>query len=201
MSQALKCHTMYRSKQNIRKDAYLLRKKLGLTDELYFPILEFVENVLPQLYPDPKEYSFEVVESKELKGRFAETDPFTGTIRVRQDVYDAAFKGNYKARMVLAHEVGHYLYLKPENIQYAKLDSDERIPKNIDPEWQADYFAASLMIPHNLTKGMNYHDIASKCGVSFAAATYHIKERNKIARRQWNKRRSAAKQKAQLPRS
>lgn len=186
----------YRDKRSIRKDAFLLRNRLGLDGEFYVPILPILELVLPPIYP---KYSFEVVEDRELKGRFAETDLSTGAIRVRESVYSAAEAGNYKARMTLAHELGHFVYHTSDRIQYAQLDTEQPIPINVNPEWQADYFAACFMIPHKLTGHMDEREIASRCGVSFAAARRHIQERTSIKNRHARKRSSATKSKTQLP--
>lgn len=40
-----------RNRNRIRKDTYQLRKKLGLLQTEYFPIMRVLENVLPVLYP------------------------------------------------------------------------------------------------------------------------------------------------------
>ena len=40
-----------RDRNSIRRSTYLLRQKLGLKDTPYFPIVEFLENVLPEIDP------------------------------------------------------------------------------------------------------------------------------------------------------
>ena len=51
------------SRDEIRKYVRLLKKNVGLEYELYFPILSFVENILPILIPD---FQFEVVPEAEM---------------------------------------------------------------------------------------------------------------------------------------
>lgn len=186
-----------RDRKDILTDAYLLRKQLGLEETLKFPIVHFIENVLPTLCPG---FDYIIVPDDELRGRAAETDTYNKIMVIRESVYNAACEGGYNARWVLAREVGHLMYHTPETIRYAKFNENQRIPKTMDPEKQADYFAASLLIPLNLTKGMVKHEIASKCGVSLAAAARHIEERNRMERRRDRKKESATKRNAQLPR-
>lgn len=76
-----------RSRDTIRRDAYLLRSKLGLTNKLYFPILPFLENVLPQIDPS---FNMEIFEDCDLPGIFAEYIPSINVIRVKRSVYEAA---------------------------------------------------------------------------------------------------------------
>ena len=80
-----------RDRRNIRKDTYELRKIMGLNEVFYFPIIEFLELVLPQIDP---EFYVEPVDDDLLPGRMAETVPEDHLIRVRVYVYDAAGKGH-----------------------------------------------------------------------------------------------------------
>ena len=61
-----------RDRNSIRRDAYLLRLKLGLKDTPYFPIVEFLENVLPEI---DTSFHIEVLEDFELLGVQAEYVP------------------------------------------------------------------------------------------------------------------------------
>lgn len=60
------------SRADIRRYVYMLKKKVGLEEELYFPILPFVENVLPMLIPD---FQFQVVPVAEMGVKHGETYP------------------------------------------------------------------------------------------------------------------------------
>lgn len=185
-----------RNRESIRRDTYLLRKRLGMTQTKYFPILHFIENVLPQTDP---EFNLEVVEDNLLKGRHAETIPEEKTIRVRQSVYDAATEDHWWARLVLAHEVGHYYYHDSRTVRYAKLDVAEKVPFDFDPERQANVFAEELLAPVNLIKGMGDLEAAKAFGLPRSAARRQLRVSNKIEMRQARKRaqkKKAAKQKA-----
>ena len=93
-------------KENIRKFVYQIRKKASLDKQLYFPIVEYMENALGTIDND---FTLDVCPDNELPGILAEACPELHTIKVRQTVYDGACLGHYWHRMTLAHELGHCL--------------------------------------------------------------------------------------------
>ena len=54
-----------KSRVQIRETARLIRKLQGVENELYFPILDFMEKTLPLLIP---EFSLRVVPKVEMEG-------------------------------------------------------------------------------------------------------------------------------------
>ena len=180
-----------RDRNSIRKNTYKLREAMGLNDVLYFPIMEFLELVIPQ-FIDPKFY-VEPVDDDRLPGRMAETLPEEHLIRVRISVYDAACKGHTWARKVMAHELGHYIYHDAKSIAYAYAEPGAQIPKEFMPEYQADVFANELLAPLNLIRGMNPHAISQRCGVPLSLAKGQLAQaaHTKVGRR----KKKAAKRK------
>ena len=87
-------------------------------------------------------------------------------MRIREKVYNGAVKGNARDRFTLCHEFGHWLLHQPESVSFARGD----IPKYCDPEWQANVFAAELMIPYHKTRDMAVEKITVECGVSHSCA-------------------------------
>lgn len=156
-----------RDRKSIRKDTYKLRELLGLKDTLYFPIMQLLESCLPLV---DTEFHIEVVKDGLLLGRMAETIPDQHVIRVRESVYNGACAGHPWARKVMAHELGHYLYHDSSKVAYAHPQRGEQVPKQFNPEYQADVFAAELLAPINLIKGHHPRWIAQKCGVPFGTA-------------------------------
>lgn len=149
-----------------------LRKLCGMQEQLYFPIVEFIEWVLGD--PDNNGFDFEVVPEAEMKDTYGTTNTASNVMRIREDVYERACAGVPRDRFTLCHELGHYLLHQPQFISYARGD----IPTYRQPEWQANTFAAELMAPYSLVKNMTADEIAEKCGMSKAAAniqyrTYH----------------------------
>lgn len=184
-----------RNKDSIRRDTYLLRAKLGMSDTPYFPILHFIEHVLPQIDPT---FILEVVDDGSLSRIQAEYIPQANTIRVKRSVYDAAVDGHWLARATMAHELGHYYYHDEKNVRYAKLVPGQRIPPDYDPERQANVFAAELLAPINLISGMSKEQVGKEFGVSYTVARRQLLALDKIRNRQRKKKqqkKKAAKQK------
>ena len=173
------------TREAIRRDTYLLRSKLGLTHTSYFPILSFLENVLPQIDPS---FSLEVLDDSDLPGVYAEYIPSINVIRVKNSVYDAAVSGHWLARSTLAHELGHYYYHDEHSVRYAKFDYLEKLPPDFDPERQANIFAAELLAPINLIGGMSKEQIGKEFGVSYALAKRQQLSLIRIRKRQDKKR-------------
>ena len=57
------------SRDQIRRYVRYIKEKTGFEDELYFPILQFVENVLPMMFPD---FQFEIVPISEMGNKHGE---------------------------------------------------------------------------------------------------------------------------------
>lgn len=179
-----------RNRDSIRRDAYLLRVKLGLEGKLYFPIVEFLECVLPKIDPS---FHLEVLEDDDLEGVQAEYIPKYNVIRVKCSVYEAAVSGFWWARSTLTHELGHYYYHDEHSVRYAKLDPFGKVPPDFDPERQANVFAAELLAPIDLIDGLSEREIGNRCGVSYAIAKRQIRALNRIRLRQRKKRASKKK--------
>lgn len=160
------------SRAKIRELTMVVRKACGLMDELYFPIVEFIEWVLGD--PENENFDYEIVPKSEMQDTYGTTNTASNVMRIRQDVYDRAVDGSPRDRFTLCHELGHYLLHQPEYISYAR----GSIPTYCQPEWQANTFAAELMAPYHLVKNMTVEEIARNCGMSKTAAniqyrTYH----------------------------
>lgn len=155
------------SRENIRRFIRGLKRKVGLEYELYFPILPFVENVLPLLIPD---FQFEVVPENEMGGKHGETYPSKNIMRIREDVYLRAAAGEGRDRQTIAHEVGHLFMHEDDSIALCRLAPYEQLKPFEDPEWQADAFGGELLASSYLIKGMTEFEVQEKCGVSSSAA-------------------------------
>lgn len=160
------------SRINIRKITRELRKIAGCDDIPFFPIVHFIEWVLA----NPENgMEFEIVEPYEMEDTYGTTNTGRNVMRIRSDVYDRAVQGSPRDRFTLCHELGHYLLHQPESISYAR----GKIPAYMDPEWQANTFAAELMAPMHLVYNMSIEEIMEKCGMSRQAATIQFREIHK----------------------
>lgn len=152
-----------RSRESIRKMARWIRKQLNMEDELYFPIVEVIELLAAD---EKEEFDYEIVSPSEMTDTYGTTNTYSNIMRIRENVYEGAVKGNPRDRFTLCHEFGHWLLHQSENISFAR----GIIPTYCDPEWQANTFAAELMIPSHLVQNMSLEDIVDRCGVSYSCA-------------------------------
>lgn len=73
------------SRKDIRRFVKKIKKLVGLENELYFPIVEFLENILPEIIPD---FQLEILPRLVMGDKHGETFPDRNIIRIREDVYD-----------------------------------------------------------------------------------------------------------------
>ena len=162
------------SRIKIRELTMILREACGLKDELYFPIVEFIEWILGD--PENEDFDFEIVPESEMEDTYGMTNTASNVMRIRQDVYEGAVAGNPRDRFTLCHELGHYLLHRPQYISYAR----GNVPTYCQPEWQANTFAAELMAPYHLVKNMTVEEIVRNCGMSRTAANIQYSAYHKL---------------------
>lgn len=155
-----------KSREQLKETARLIRKIQGVENELYFPILDFVEKTLPLLIP---EFTFRVGEKAEMGEYEGLTFPERNEIVIRADVYDGAHNGGGRERLTIAHELYHYLEHSKDTVAFARTGKSS-IPAYLDPEWQADAFGGELLVPYDLAKALTVDQIVEACGVSHRAA-------------------------------
>lgn len=119
----------------------------------------------------------EVVEDGDLPEMVeAISYPDKGLMKIKNSVYEQACEGNPRDRFTFAHEIGHLLMHKGMQA-FAKGPAHTDFRE--DAEWQADKFAACLLVDSRLiTDEMSVEDIAIRFGVSQQAASTRKKEFN-----------------------
>ena len=135
-------------------------------------VISFLEKILPILMPD---FQYEFVDPGEIYGKYAETTPSRKLIQIRCDVYERAVAGSARDRFTIAHEIGHLLLHNEEDISFSRMEHKTAIPKYLDPEWQANTFAAEFLMNANLIKGMTAEQVSCLCGTSFQTAEIQLK--------------------------
>lgn len=161
-----------KSRVQIRETARLIRKLQGVENELYFPILDFMEKTLPLLIP---EFSLRVVPKVEMEGCEGLTIPEKNEIWIREDVYSRAYDGGGRERLTIAHELYHYLEHSRQTVAFARTNGIA-VPPYKDPEWQADAFGGELLVPYDLAKKLSTEQIVELCGVSQRAADVQFRK-------------------------
>lgn len=161
-----------RSRADLRLLASEVRKVLRLDDQLYFPIVELLDVFEETL----NGFSYLIIPDNEFPpSKHADTNVYTGEIRIKESVYDGARRGNGRDRMTIAHEFSHYMGLCFLEMKLSRTIGDGKIEAYEDPEWQAKCLAGELLIPYDLTAGMTVDEIVEKCGVSYPAAEYRMR--------------------------
>ncbi len=181
-----------RTRNRLRKEAFLLRQRFGLEQQKSFPIMEFLEHIIPLI---DTQFVLEIVEDTNLQGRAAETVPELHLIRVKASVYDAACCGNAWARSVLAHELCHYYLHSDDHVAYAFPSPGEQPSKETDPEWQANVFAAELLAPVHLIDEdiQNAFLVSKQFGVPLHTAKTQLRQSAKVHQRVYKRHQHAKK--------
>lgn len=164
-----KCKVQAMSRLAIRHYAQNLRKRLGLENTMRVDILYLAENIFPILF-QKYGYNFMVLSKEEMGRNHGLTNPKSGQVMIREDIYEGACKGVGRDRMTIAHELGHFLLHDGITLGLARVDPAENIPCYCDPEWQAKAFAGEFLMSADLISHMSPEEIARECGVSVQAA-------------------------------
>lgn len=165
-----------KSRKELRSLALKIREAFGLRDCLYFPIVDFMEHLMPKMFDN---FNFEIVEDNEL---LPNQDAVTviengfGTVKIKQSVYEGACDGNGRHRMTLAHEVvGHFIPVCVLGFKFYRSFGNREVEAYRDPEWHAKCIAGEFMMPAHLVRDCKPKQLMEKCGVSEAAAKYQRK--------------------------
>jgi hypothetical protein len=150
-------------RKEIRALARALRHTLFAANTVYIDVLHILEDVLWENY--------EIVEDKALKGLEAETYPDERIIRITLSCYEKACAGDGRARLTIAHEIGHFLMHANLGLRLARPAPTEKVPAYMCSEWQADCFAGELLTaPEYLGNMPSIQDAANKFGITPSAA-------------------------------
>jgi hypothetical protein len=167
------------SRGQLRQFAYNLRKTLGLEKELRFPVILFLEFIMPTIFKE--RFHYEIIPKGSFHScKHADFDAISGTIRIREDVYYNAVNGSGRDRMTVLHEICHFLLIFAGGAKLSRAFDDQPVPSFRDPEWQAKAFAGEIMCPHHLIGGMSVKQVEQACGVSIAAASLAVDKRREV---------------------
>lgn len=162
------------SRNTLRGFALRLREIFGLHHELYFPVMPFLEHVMPSICEG---FHYEIVPEEYFsEKRHAETDIVNRVIRIREDVYLGAAEGKGQHRMTVMHEIAHYLLLVLCGVKFSRVFGEAPAEAYKDPEWQAKALAGEFMCPAHQIRELTVSQIMRECGVSHSAAAFNLKK-------------------------
>ena len=155
------------SRKKIQEVAITLRKLFKVPLDEPFPVLKFIEFVLPTFG-----YTIEICETSEMQNVYALTLPDEKIIKISENVYNLAVQGYPRHLFTLAHEIGHVIFHDNDSISFAR--TNEKIKPYEDPEWQANTFAAELLVPSCMIKGKTIDEIIKIYGCSKEVASIQL---------------------------
>lgn len=153
-----------RTQDQLEEIAWQARAALGLRPYERVPVLRLVELAIRKVLP---EFDYEVVDAGKLGKAEAVTSDSKALIKFDERTYYGLERDDPRSRMTAVHEVGHLL-LHTNQTAFAFQRGYDR---SVDPEWQADVFAAAFLMPECAFRQMPSIRAARKAfGVSKAAA-------------------------------
>lgn len=160
------------SRAAIEAAAAQVRAALGIASTQRIDMLRMIELVLPRHLPN---FSWEIVEDRELGDAEATTSTVARHIKIGQRCYDGALAGVERYLFTLAHELGHLLLHtgKPSSLARGSVKA------YVDPEWQADAFAAAFIAPAEMVQSCSCQsELMRRSGLSRPAAEIRCKTLN-----------------------
>lgn len=158
---------MYRvngtSRKRLREMAKDIRTRMGVREDGIIPILSMLEKEINEMGWD-----LEIVDPKEIPGTYAITTPQLKTVKISEPTYMKAYTGRERERFTVAHELGHLVLHQNVALSFAR--SEDTVKAFEDPEWQANTFAAELLVPIDKITDMSIEEISKKYGVSYQVA-------------------------------
>ena len=105
------------SRKQIRAFTKYVRELCGMTDRMYFPVVEFIEIILPNLIDD---FTYEIVEHSEMPDKEGETIPSLNTIKIREDVYEKATQGTAEQDLQFCTKLDTCLCMTMTELHFAE---------------------------------------------------------------------------------
>jgi hypothetical protein len=131
------------------------------------PIIEIIEHRLPKIIDN---FTFDYRDRGQMGKAEGLVVPGENTLVLRSDVYEAACRGDGRARFTACHEFGRFVMHHEVFFARFREDSD---PIYCDAEWQADRFAGFLMMPRTLALTVSAAaEAATRFGMSIPAARF-----------------------------
>lgn len=154
-----------RTERDIERLATMVRRELGVGPGARIAMQPVLEFALDEIYPGAY-YSIE--DDRDLAGAEGRTDHYEPRISLSASTYAGLQLADARARMTVAHELGHLLMHTRQPVYHYSARSRDH---HVDPEWQATYFASALLMPANAFRKMKtVRQAKTTFGVSRAAA-------------------------------
>lgn len=152
-----------------------LRGLLRMADKPYIDVVHVVETFICNAMELTE---FQVWSQDEMGPCEGETCPQGRFIRFREDVYEKACNGDYRARFTFAHELGHFFLHR--NAPMARASRRDGTPAYMLAEPQANQFAAAFLMPRqHIFLSDEAADLRTRFVVSWDAASNRLSDLKK----------------------
>jgi Zn-dependent peptidase ImmA (M78 family) len=172
-----------RSTENIRQSANKIREVLNVVSNSSvekLDIVEVIDILLPQCIP---QLEVNIIQNDKMGEDHGRTYPDKFRVELRESTYVGAFNGSGRDIFTIAHEIGH-LFLHQNAASFARAKQPSVVKPYENSEWQADQFAAELLMPYDLCLNcINALEIQYRFGVSKSAAENRFKSINRRPKR------------------
>lgn len=160
----------------IRLLANFFRKKFRLNE---LPLGRFIELMIAKELVDVLEDNDPLFKN----GAEAKYVPEAGCVFLKQSDYDACVRNtSARSKFTFWHEIGHGLLGHSLSFSRGEGIEGRDIPAYESSEWQADQFAAEILMPLEIIKAEKLFTpeaLVSRFGVSWEAATVRLKQLSK----------------------
>ena len=153
------------STKTLRGFADQVRSVFVSKETIEFPIMDVIEFRMQMIFDG---FYIDVRDKESMGEDEGRVVGGTTALALREDVYEAAWNGDGRARFTASHELGHFLMHRTVTMARTRDDTDKIF---CDAEWQADTFAGTLLMsPQHLGHFTDSDHAADECKITRAAA-------------------------------
>lgn len=156
-------------RKDIRRTADTIRRVFQIDETKPFPVMKFLEQVMPMLFDS---FNYEVLSEKEMGEAHGRSFPNNHVIHLREDVYDRACEGYGRDRLTVMHEISHQFLHEGVSVSLARTRS---LPAFKDSEWQANALAGEILMPYRQIRAMSQELVVATYDVTPAAAATQLR--------------------------
>jgi hypothetical protein len=172
----------------IEQRVRVLRREIDLLDQMRPDMM----TVIQRLRTSFRHFAYQRIPDSEMPHAEAHWDARKGVLRMRESIAGALQRGEPRARMTIAKEIGHFAmrHAGACNRSTAQTTAGRHVLEVRKEESEARRFAAMFLAPNDLLSASDtIDDIADRFGLSFEAAMIRKGEFDAFQRRISGKRR------------
>lgn len=151
----------------IEKYAQIMRNFFSISNDEFFPIYEVLEH-----FQNEEKLSIQILEDSDLifedDKELAKYNGKENYLYLKESLLEDYENNIYTSNFTLAHELFHFMQLNLLNFKFIEC---ENVRPYEDPEWQANEFAAQLLIPSEFID-LSENELSSKFHVTVECALY-----------------------------